>query len=322
MKTLTASLATLVVAAVSGFTQAQTPYLTIGTAGTAGALYPMGVSIAQTLSRHGEGVRASAEATGGSLDNLRKLQQGELEWGISSNEVAFQAYHGEGLYEGREIDNLRSLFGTVASWTQVFAAADSDINSIEDFAGKRIGVGAPGSAGEQTAQMLIGQYGLSYDEINQEFMSDAEMASALQDGHLDAFIVTHPLRSAPLLNLTTGFDAKLIPVDSEAFYETYPFFQKMEVPGNTYRNIDGPVTTPVTRIVMYTTTDAGFSDDEVYNLIKTMWENAGEWQGVHAAVTNSTTLEQALNGLDGVPLHPGAARFYEEQGFEITEALR
>lgn len=322
MKKLTTSLAILVVAAVSGVAQAQTPYLTIGTAGTSGALYPMGVSIAQTVNRHMEGVRASAEATGGSLDNLRKLHQGELEWGISSNEVAYQAYHGEGLYEGREIGNLRSLFGTIASWTQVFTAADSDINSIEDFAGKRIGVGAPGSAGEQTAQMLIGQHGLSYEDINEEFMSDAEMATALQDGHLDAFIVTHPLRSAPLLNLTTSFDARLIPIDSNAFYEAYPFYQKMEIPENTYPNIDEPVYTPVSRIVMYTTTDTGFDDLEVYNLIKTVWENAEEWQDVHASVKSSTTLDQVLDGLGGVPLHPGAARYYEEQGFEINDALK
>lgn len=322
MNTFTKGLAALMVTTVAGIAQAQTTYLTIGTAGTAGALYPMGVSIAETFNNHLDVVRASAEATGGSIDNLRQLQQGEMEWAISSNEVAFQAYHGEGLYAGREINNLRSLFGTVESWTQVFVAADSDMDSIEDFAGKRIGVGASGSAGEQTAQMLLSQHGLSYDDIRQQFMSDSEMAEALQDGHLDAFIVTHPLRSAPLLNLTTGFDAKLIPVDSDSFYEEYPFFQKREVPAGTYRNIETAVNTPVTRIVMYTTTDTGFSDDDVYNLVKTMWENADEWQGSHAAVESSTTLDQALIGLDGVPLHPGAARYFEEQGFEINENLR
>jgi TRAP transporter TAXI family solute receptor len=302
--------------------QAQETRLTIGTAGTGGALYPMGVAMAETINRHLENIQASAEASGGSLENLRNLSTGELDWGISANEVAYQAYHGEGSYEGRPIERLRSLFGTVVSWTQIFAAADSELDSVADFAGRRIGVGPAGSAGEQTAQRLLNHFGLSYDDVDEQYMSDGDMATALQDGMLDAFITTHPLRSAPLMDLTTSFDVKVIPVEDEAFYAENPYFTATEIPANTYEGVEEGVLTPTSRIVMYTTVDAPFSDEQVYELLSSIWNNGSEWQDVHAAVKNSTTLQAALVGLEGVPLHPGAVRFYQDQGNEISDALR
>ncbi|MEX0730022.1 MAG: TAXI family TRAP transporter solute-binding subunit [Aquisalimonadaceae bacterium] len=323
MKKFGFGLAALVMAsACLNTATAQTTRITIGTAGTAGALYPMGVAMAETINRHADGIRASAEATGGSVENMRLMAGGDMEWGISANELAYMAYQGEGAYEGHRIESLRSLFGTVKSWVQIFAAADSDLESVADFEGKRIGVGPAGSGGEQSAQMLLAHHGLSYDDVREEFMTNADMIASLQDGQLDAFVITHPLRSAPLIDLTTSFDVKMIPVADDEFYAEYPFYEKSEVPPGSYGSVKDAVYTPTSRIVMYTSTNAGLSDDQVYAMIKAVWDNADEWQDVHAAVTNSTTLEAALNGLDGVPLHAGARRYYEEQGMEIPESLR
>lgn len=323
MKKLGIGIAALIVAsACLNTAAAQTTRITIGTAGTAGALYPMGVAMAETINRHVEGIRASAEATGGSVENMRLMPSGEMTWGISANELAYMAYNGEGAYEGHRVDALRSLFGTVQSWVQIFTAADSDLESVADFEGKRIGVGPAGSGGEQSAQMLLAHYGMTYDDVDEQFTTNADMIAALQDGQLDAFVITHPLRSAPLIDLTTSFDVKMIPVADDDFYEAYPFYAKSEVPSGSYEGVPDGVYTPTSRIVMYTSTASGLSDDQVYSMIRAIWENADEWQDVHAAVTNSTTLEAALDGLDGVPLHPGARRYYEEKGFEIPDSLR
>ena len=175
--------------------------ISIGTAGTAGALYPMGVAMAETINRHVPGFKASAEASSASLENLRNLSQGNVDWAISQNEVAYLAYNGQGKYKGRALTSLRSLFGTILSWAQIFTSAGSSINSVKDFKGKRIGVGAPGSGGERAAQKILQYYGLTYKDIKPEFMSNPEMVTALKDGSLDAFIITHPLKSAALLGL-------------------------------------------------------------------------------------------------------------------------
>jgi len=294
--------------------------ISIGTAGTAGALYPMGVAMAETINRHVPGFKASAEASSASLENIRNLAQGNVDWAISQNEVAWLAYQGKGKYKGRAVSSLQSLFGTLLSWAQVFAAGDSKIVSVKDFKGKRIGVGAPGSGGERAAQKILDYYGLSYKDIKPEFMSNTEMVAALKDGTLDAFIITHPLKSAALLDLTTSFKVKMIPVGDEGFYKKYPFFTKREVPAGTYRNVDQPVPTPTSRIVMYTSTKAGLSADQVYALLGGVWGFSSEWVNTHPAVKRYTNLADALKGLN-VPLHPGAVKFYKEKGLSIPPAL-
>ncbi|MBU4564129.1 MAG: TAXI family TRAP transporter solute-binding subunit [Desulfarculus sp.] len=294
--------------------------ISIGTAGTAGALYPMGVAMAETINRHVPGFKASAEASSASLENLRNLAQGNVDWAISQNEVAFLAYNGEGKYKGRAVSSLRSLFGTLLSWAQIFTSADSKINSVKDFKGKRIGVGAPGSGGERAAQKILSYYGLTYKDIKPEFMSNAEMVAALKDGTLDAFIITHPLKSAALLDLTTSYKVKMVPVADDGFYKKYPYFNKLDVPAGTYRNVDKPTPTPTSRVVMYTSTKANLSADAVYAMLKGLWANTGEWTNTHPAVKKYTTLQDAVKGLQ-VPLHPGAVKFYKEKGLDVPAKL-
>ena len=113
--------------------------ISIATAGTAGALYPMGVAMAETINRHVDGFKATAESSSASLENIRNLAQGNVEWGISQNEVAYLAYHGKEKYENRPVTSLRSLFGTIISWAQIFTTADSSIQSIADFKGNVLG---------------------------------------------------------------------------------------------------------------------------------------------------------------------------------------
>ena len=161
--------------------------ISIGTAGTAGALYPMGVAMAETINRHVPGIKASAEASSASLENIRNLGDGSVDWAISQNEVALDAYSGKGKYKDRPVTSLQSLFGTLISWAQIFAPADSPINSVKDFKGKRIGVGAPGSGGEQAAQKILSYYGLTYKDIRAEFMSNPEMVGASERRHPGRF---------------------------------------------------------------------------------------------------------------------------------------
>ena len=319
-KALIVCVALMLTMALANPGMAEDKRISIATAGTAGALYPMGVAMAETINRHVPGIKASAEASAASLENIRNLGEGSVDWAISQNEVALEAYSGQGKYKDRAVKSLQSLFGSLISWAQIFAPADSPINSVKDFKGKRIGVGAPGSGGEQAAQKILSYYGLTYKDIKAEFMSDPEMVSALKDGTLDAFIITHPLKSAALLDLTTSYKVKMIPVGDEGFYEKYPFFTKKDVPAGVYRNVDKPVPTPTSRIVMYTSTKAGLSTDQVYALLKGIWGNSGEWVETHPAVKKYTTLKDAVNGLN-IPLHPGAVKYYKEQGLSIPPAL-
>lgn len=293
--------------------------MVIATAGTAGALYPMGVAMAETINKHSQSLKASAEASAASLENIRNLASGEVEMGISQNEMAYFAYTGTGKYKGRPVANLRSLFGNLISWVQVFVPAGSKITSIAQLKGKRVGVGAPGSGGEQSARMILAYYGLSYKDFTAEFMGNVDMVSAMKDGSLDAFFITHPLRSAPLRDLSVSMKVRLLPIGDQAFYQAHPYYTKRLVPAKAYGELSASVPTATSRIVMYTT-EGALSTRQVAGLLDILWANAKDWTKVHPAVKKYTTLKDALKGL-AVPLHPGAVQYYESKGMKIPARL-
>jgi len=294
---------------------------TIGTAGTAGALYPMGVAMAETITRHVEGFAATAEATAGSVENLRNLHNGQLGWGISQTEIASMAYYGKGDYKDNRYDDIRALFSTIYSYLQVFVPANSTIESIADFKGKTIGVGVAGSGGEMAARALLEEYGLTYNDIRPQFLPETEAVAALKDGKIDGFIATHPLKSAALVDLTTSMETKLLAIELEAFYEANRAYSRYTVEPGTYNYINEAVIIPRSRIIMCTSTNAIFSDEDIYQMVKAIWENRDEWANCNASVGNQVFLETALEEID-IPLHPGAIRYYEEIGMEVPPSLK
>ena len=312
--------AVLCLACVSAF--AETKYITIGTAGTAGALYPMGIAMAQTITDHVEGISATGEATAASIQNLRDLHEGNSELGISQSEVAFYAYNGQMDYEGNAFTDIRALYSTIYNYLQVFVAADSDIQSIADLKGRTVSMGSAGSGGEMAARALLSAYGLDYTTVNAQFMGESDGASALKDGKIDAMIATHPLASAALTELTTSMKVRMIEIpEGDKFYEVYPLYTPYSVPAGTYKDIDVDVVTPRSRIIMCTSINSGLTDDEIYEIVKAVWENRDEWAGSAKAVQTQVVIEHVLEEI-AIPLHPGAIRYFEELGITIPDSLK
>ena len=295
--------------------------ITIGTAGTAGALYPMGVGMAQTITDHVEGISATGEATAASIENLRNLHQGNTELAISQTEVASFAYYGQNDYEGNAFTDIRALYSTIYNYLQVFTLKSSGIESIGDLAGRTVSMGSAGSGGEMAARALLGAYGLDYTKVQAQFMGEADGVTAPKDGKIDAMIATHPINSAALAELCSSADAKLIAIDNEAFYQNYPAYTMYALPAGTYTGIDEDVVIPKSRIIMCTSTNSGLTDDEVYEIVKAVWENRGEWSECTKSVSTQVLLETALEEID-IPLHPGAIRYFEEIGMTVPEKLK
>lgn len=292
----------------------------IGTAGTAGSLYPMGVAMAETITKHVEGLAFTAEATAASVENIRNLTNGNLAMGISQSEIAWLAYNGLMDYEGRPATDLRALFSTIYSYVQIFTFADSPISSVNDFKGKAIGVGAAGSGGEMCARIILQYHGLTYDDIRPQFIPETEAITALKDNKIAAFICTHPLKSAALMDLTTSTKVKMISITDENFYREFPFWTRYEIPAGTYANVNYPVTVPISRVNMLTSTKSGLSEEDIYRIVKAIWDNRDEWANVTSSVASQATLEAALSEIP-IPLHPGAIRYFKEIGFSIPDSL-
>src|SRR5690606_25618627 len=162
-------------------------FLSLGTAGTGGIYYPLGGAIASRLSVNDPLRQYTAEVSGGSEENISRLSQGQMDLAMTIGMTVYQAYHGEGSF-AQPNPALRSLVPLYPNVTHVLVRGGLPVQSVGDFEGLRVSVGAAGSGTEALSQHVLAAYGLTYNDIQPRYLSFAESSTALQDGAIDAAI--------------------------------------------------------------------------------------------------------------------------------------
>ena len=186
--------------------------ISIGTGGTGGVYYPMGGGIAAALSKHVPGMQATAEVTGGSVDNLRLISTGKPYIGLSMVDAAQDAYKGEQKFAGNKVP-LRTLMILYPNRMHVVTVDSTGISKITDLKGKRVSTGSPGSATEVMAFRIIEAAGLDKDkDMTRERLGVAESVNAIKDRKIDAFFWVGGLPTAAVTDLaaTPGTKIKMI----------------------------------------------------------------------------------------------------------------
>ncbi|TMW69991.1 TAXI family TRAP transporter solute-binding subunit [Alteribacter natronophilus] len=287
-------------------------FVTVATGGTSGVYYPIGGAISNIL--EGElGLDSSVQATGASVENINLLDNGRAELAITMGDAVIQAYEGSGAFDGEEpIESLRGMAALYPNFVQVVTTEDSGIETMEDLAGMSVGVGAPNSGVELNARMVLEAHGMSYDDINEDFLSYSEAIDQIKNGMVDAAFVTSGVPNATVIDLDTTHDAKIIPIEGEAMdylEENYPFFSAEEIPADAYSNAEAIPTAAITNLLLVSN---DLSEDAVYEMTKALFENIEDIQSSHNAAQD-ITLETVQAGMP-IPLHPGAERYFEEVG--------
>lgn len=317
-KSLIAMVGVLAVGASVAFAQSPA-FFRIGTGGTAGTYYPIGGLIANAISgaesKGVEGLVATAVASNGSVANINAIQGGSMESGFTQSDVAYWAHTGTGLYEGKgKVEDLRLIATLYPETIHVVARKDAGINSIADLKGKRVSIDEPGSGTIVDARIVLGAFGLTEDDIEAEHLKPGPAGDMLRDGALDAYFFVGGYPTGAVSELATSAGISLVPISGpevDKLLEEYSFFSKDTVPAETY---SGVAETPTISVAAQWVTSAKQSDDLVYNITKTMWdENTRKELDAGHAKGKMITLQNATTSL-GIPLHPGAERFYKEVG--------
>ncbi|WP_096438105.1 TAXI family TRAP transporter solute-binding subunit [Alteribacter populi] len=287
-------------------------FVTVATGGTSGVYYPIGGAVSNII--EGElGIDSSVQATGASVENINLIESGRAELAITMADAVLQAYEGSGEFDGEEpVDSLRGLAALYPNFVQVVTTEDSSIETFEDLQGKSVGVGAPNSGVELNARMVLEAHGMSYDDINEDYLSYAEAIDQIKNGMVDAAFVTSGVPNATVIDLDTTHDAKIVPIEGEAMdylEENYPFFSAEMIPADAYGNEEEISTAAITNLLLISN---DISEDATYEITKALFENLDAIQGSHNAA-QEITLETVEVGMP-VPLHPGAERYFEEVG--------
>lgn len=303
-------------------------FFRIGTGGTAGTYFPIGGLIANAISNPPgsracadggscgvQGLVASAVASNGSVANVGAIASGSMQSAFIQSDVAFWAYNGTGIYEGRpKVDTLRAIANLYPESFQLVARKGAGIKTIMDLKGKRVSLDEPGSGTLVDARLIFAAYGLTEKDVKAEYLKPQQAADKLKEGTLDAFfnVSGWPQAAISELAATTGID--LVPIDgpeAAKLVKDYSFFGTDEIPDNAYKNAAGVKTVSVNAIWV---TSSKLPDTLIYAITAALWNpstrkllDSGHAKG------KAIKLDTALDGL-GIPLHAGAEKFYKEKG--------
>lgn len=311
VRVLIALVALLLTAAPGAMAQDR---FTIATGGTGGVYYPYGGSMASVLGTAIPGTQWTAEETSASVDNMYLIESGEADLAFSLSDTAYDAGNGNAPFEGPV--PAVSLVTLYNNYTQIVVNADAGINSIEDLRGKKVSVGSPGSGTEVIALRLLEAAGIDADaDIQREQLGAGESAGAMKDGLIDAFFWSGGLPTAAIVDLyaTPNLNIKLLGSADyhDALVQNYGDFYAIDtIPANTY---DGQ-TEDVSVIVVPNVLVANESMDEqmAYDITKALFENKDTLVAAHPEA-NNLNLETAMCS-QALPYHPGALRYFQEQG--------
>ena len=299
-------------------TPPEAQFVTIGTGGVSGVYYPAGGSICRLVNkdRKSHGLRCTAESTDGSTYNINALRSGIIDLGVAQSDVQFNAFHGtEQFQQEGAFTELRSIFSLHAELFTVVVRPGSGIKHFEDLKGKRVNIGNSGSGQRQTMEALMAASGWDHSTFSEIYeMKSARQSSALCNNRFDAMVFTVGHPSDSIKQATTSCDSQLVEVSG-------PFVKKLitdnsvyhlaRIPGAMYQgNLKDTNSFGVSATLV---TTAEVSDDVIYLLVKTIFENLDSFKALHPALASLKKQQMISVGLTA-PLHPGAIKYYTEAG--------
>ena len=302
----------------SGSGDAPTPAasnMVMGTGGTTGTYYAFG-NVLSGYMTDASGVAINVVSTDGSAADIYGVDDGMYQLATVQSDVMAYAWEGSKTFsDDGEIKSFLVIGGLYEEAVQI-VTMDANIKTVADLAGKTVSIGAPGSGVYFNAIDVLTAYGLSEDDIKPEYLSFGESTDAMKDGKIDAaFIVAGPPPPA-ITELATTNGVYLVNIEdsvADELLSACPYYNKHVIPAGTYNGIDEDTYTVSVKATMIVSADA--DENDVYNLTAGIFDNIDAITAAHAKGAE-LSLENATSGM-AVPFHPGAARYYADNGVTV-----
>ncbi len=283
--------------------------LRIGTASQGGAFYPVGQAISTLVNKHAADTTMVPIVTSGSVENPRLVNSKEVDLGITNNNLAVLANKGVGPYKKSGAMELRALGSLHFSVLHMMTLDGASIGSIADLKGKRIAVGPAGGGTIPFLTQVLGLAGLSMDDITPSFLSYGDGFSQLADGNVDAAFALSGYPAGAVMQAQANKKLKFIPMTSdqvETALGKYPNYNRVVVPAATYNTDTDGTLLGVNNMLI---TDASLDEKTAYEITKAIYGNMDEFRAENALANQ---IDPARSLTLKIPLHPGAAKFFNE----------
>lgn len=294
-----------------GSTEKSTQYLNMVTGGTGGTYYALGADIANMLSKSVDALEVTASVGNGSASNIRELDSGDADLAFSQNDVATYAWNGIETFKDEKTTSFRVIANLYPEVVQAAYCDNTGIQTINDFKGRRISIGAAGSGVYQSVVDFLDANGMTLDDISGQYLSFAESSDAIKNGQIDAAFVTAGIPNPAIQDLAATRDIELLSLSKEsiaALCAAKPYVP-YTIKAGTYQGQDKDANTVAINALLLASDK--LDDDTVYEITKALFESKSLLTHDKAS---DISLDTALAGFDVSMLHPGAAKYYKEKG--------
>jgi hypothetical protein len=279
-------------------------FASLGTAGTGGIYYPLGGALARMISEAVPNLQVTAEVTGGSVENLNRVANGEMDLGMAIGTTLVQAAAGPDAVRYADVRIVAPLYPNVA---HLLVAPGNAVTSVAGAAGLRVSVGAPGSGTEQMAREILAAHGLGVDDIDPQYLSFGESATALRDNAIDVAILSVGYPAAAVLEATTTGGVRLLPIPPGplgALVDAHPYYRASEIPAGIYPGAETGVATA--SVMNWVFARADVPDPIVIALLDALHNRIDELTTV-----NDVVRQIDLSALENAPLrlHPATVEW-------------
>lgn len=290
-------------------------FLSIATGGTGGVYYPYGGGLAKVLNENLPGIRATAEVTSASVDNLKLIRDGKADIAFALADTVADAVNGRGAFSGSPVP-AASIAVLYSNYTHLVTQASSGIAQVADLRGKTVSTGSPGSGTEVIAFRILRAAGLDPDaDLTRQGLGASESAGALKDGKVDAFFWSGGLPTAAVQDLahSQGMTIRMIPTGDlvAALRRDHgSLYFPLEVPAAAYRGVTAPVS--VVGVANVLVVNRSMPEPLAYDITRVLFEKQAELAAIHPEA-RKLSIATALEG-SPADFHPGALRYFRERG--------
>ncbi len=287
--------------------------LIMGTAGTAGTYYIVGVAMGQVVSEKSSINNIVVQSSLGSMENINLTNTNEMQLGFSNEDGIYFAYNATGPYEKTGKQDILGVMSLYQSAGQMVAKANSGIKTYADLKGKKVCLGPPSTTIIEMSKAILRSYGIDPEkDITPFYLSFDEGITKVVDGELDATFYVAGTPTAALMNAASTTAMTLVDADPgilSSIAEKQPYYKPYVIPAGTYKGIDYDVNT--LKIMTTIFTNSKTSEAAIYDFVKNSLENIDSYKNAHAVVPEITPETAAQMA---IPLHPGAEKYFKEIG--------
>lgn len=285
--------------------------LTFTTGGDQGTYYGFGTVLAGQISDKTK-TTVTAIVGKGSKANIEAMDVKDAQLGFVQSDVMAYAYNGERLFE-KKVESFSTVAALYMEQVQI-VTLDPSIKSVADLAGKNVSVGESGSGVYFNAVDVLNAYDLDVEkDINPTYQGFGDSADALADGKIDAAFVVAGAPTNAIVSLAASRSVYLVELDDEhidKLIAASPYYSKNIIPASAY-SMDADATTVAVGAVIIARDDC--SEDDIYNVCAGIFDSIDT---LGHDKKNELSLDFAAS-VTAVPYHPGAAKYFAEQGITV-----